>query len=166
MVLDTCSSLDEAVSLLKEIPHAACYNFSIGDREGNIAVVEASPEQVAVRNDGASLTCVNHFQTKLLKSKNRTNIEGSIKRNDYLNLFKGGYLFQHELFNMFKCKNSPVYFTDYENQFGTLHTFSYPYQNSRILTSIAQSNQVLDMDLQKWVDGEDINVQVLKGYIE
>ncbi|MYL32943.1 peptidase C45 [Pontibacillus yanchengensis] len=165
MVLDTCSSLDEAVSLIKEIPHAACYNFSIGDREGNIAIVEASPEQVVVRNDEA-LSCVNHFQTNLLKSKNRKNIEGSVKRNNYLQSLSDRYLTQNELFNHFKSKNSPVFFTDYDDYFGTLHTFSYSFPNTRILTTIAQSNQILDMDLQRWLDGEDINMKVLKGSIE
>lgn len=49
MVLDSCSSTDEAIFMLKEIPHAACYNFSLGDKSGHIAVVEASSDKVVVR---------------------------------------------------------------------------------------------------------------------
>ena len=61
MILDTCTNLEDAIHMLKEIPHAACYNFSIGDRAGNIAAVEASPDKVIVRRDELLLTCVNHF---------------------------------------------------------------------------------------------------------
>nr|WP_258871340.1 C45 family peptidase [Halobacillus trueperi] len=83
MVLDRCSSVDEAVGMLREIPHAACYNFSMGDRHGKIAVVEAAPRNVMVREDGTFLTCVNHFQEECLGKENRSGIQGSLNRNEY-----------------------------------------------------------------------------------
>ena len=165
MVLDSCSSVEDAVSMLKEIPHSACYNFSIGDSRGNAAVVEASPDKIVVRRDGA-LACVNHFQEDDLKSKNRNSINGSLDRNNYLLSLRDNHLSQLEAFNHFKSKESPLFFTDYDNLFGTLHTFSYSYQNTKILTSIAQSSQTLEIDFNEWVNGTNINVQKLKGMIE
>ncbi len=166
MILDTCTNLDEAIHMLKEIPHSACYNFSIGDKFGNIAVVEVSPDKVIVRGNPSLLTCVNHFQDKSLKKKNRPSIEGSIKRNNYLQSFKESHFTQSEMFHSFANKSSPVFFTDYDNLFGTLHTFSYSFKDSRILTAIAQSNQVLDIDLEEWVNGTDIDQHILTGVIE
>lgn len=166
MILDTCSSLDDAVHMLKEIPHSACYNFSIGDRKGNMAVVEASPETVIVRRGQALLSCVNHFQDQGLEKKNRPVIDGSIKRNKYLQDFQDRQLTHDEMFSTFANKNSPVFFTDYDQFFGTLHTFSYSFQDSRILTAIARSNQVLEFHFDEWVAGNNIDQQSLTGRIE
>lgn len=164
MVLDSCTSVEDAVIMLKEIPHAACYNFSIGDRQGNQAIVEASPEKVIVRRGDSILTCVNHFQADSLKSKNRRNIKGSVERNNQLLLLEGKNLTQDEMFHYFKDKNSPIFLLDYDNLLGTLHTFSYSYQNSRLLTTIAHSNEILDMNFQNWVNGKDINISKLNGW--
>ncbi|MCA0149467.1 MULTISPECIES: C45 family peptidase [Rossellomorea] len=166
MVLDTCSSLEEAVALLKEIPHYACYNFSIGDRNGNIAEVEASPEKVVVRYGESFLSCVNHFQDEQMKRKNRSSIEGSLERNKHLLSLNEKQLSHRQLFQHFKNNESPIFFTDYENLFGTLHTFSYSYHESRILTTIAGSKQVLDVNFQDWVNGDDIRGKNLSGNIE
>src|SRR5699024_10975766 len=84
MMLDSCSTTEEAIAMLKEIPHAACYNFSLGDKKGDIAVVEASPDQVVVRRGLSVLSCVNHFQDDTIKDKNRPSITHSVKRSNYL----------------------------------------------------------------------------------
>ena len=166
MVLDSCSTTDDAINMLKEIPHSACYNFSFGDKKGNIAEVEASPGKVFVRRGQASITCVNHFQSDMLKDKNRSSIDGSVQRNNFLLDFISQNLTHREMFDSFREINSPVFFTDYDDLFGTLHTFSYAYQDSRILTAIARSNQVLDINFQDWVNGENVNEHILQGIIE
>lgn len=166
MVLDSCSTTDDAINMLEEIPHSACYNFSLGDKKGNIAEVEVSPGKVIVRRGQSLLSCVNHFQTDLLKNKNRSSIEGSVQRNNYLLSFKDKNITHSEMFDNFNDITSAVFFTDYDNLFGTLHTFSYSHQDSRILTAIARSNQVLDINFQDWIKGETINDHILKGIIE
>lgn len=166
MVLDGCSSIDDAVALLKEIPHSACYNFSLGDGKGNMAEVEASSEKVTIRYGDSTLSCVNHFQDEQLTSKNRDSIEGSIQRNNHLLGLMDMRLSHHDMFHHFKSVESPIFFTDYENLFGTLHTFSYSYQHSRILTTIARSSQVLDINFRDWVNGEGILEGSLNGFIQ
>jgi len=164
MILDTCTSLDDAIYMLKEIPHAACYNFSIGDGKGKIAVVEASPQKIVVRRDEV-LTCVNHFQNNELSRKNRLGIEGSIKRDNYLQNCKTHNLTFKQMFDKFRDKNSPMFFTDYDQLFGTLHTFSYSFKDAQILTAIAQSKQVLEIDFQEWAKGKNIDNHMLEGSI-
>ncbi|WP_061810060.1 C45 family autoproteolytic acyltransferase/hydolase [Rossellomorea vietnamensis] len=166
MVLDTCSSLEDAVALLQEIPHSACYNFSIGDRNGKMAEVEASPEKVTVRYGESFLSCVNHFQDEQMNSKNRPFIEGSLERNEHLLRLNEEQLSHRQLFHHFKDIDSPIFFSDYENLFGTLHTFSYSYHDSRILTTIAGSKEALDVNFHDWVTGGDILRKKLSGYIE
>ncbi|WP_323741894.1 C45 family peptidase [Salinibacillus xinjiangensis] len=163
MVLDVCSTVDDAYHLLKELPHAACYNFSLADQHGNMAVVEASPEQVNKRSHPSSMYCVNRFQTKPMEDKNRSNIEGSLKRESFLETIKSES--HEELFNLFRNIDSPLFFTDYEELFGTIHTFSYSFHNSRILTTIAQGHEPLDIDFRKWLNGHDVKEDTMKGMI-
>ncbi|MUV38871.1 hypothetical protein JNUCC1_02742 [Lentibacillus sp. JNUCC-1] len=165
MVLDTCSTVDQAIQLLKEIPHAACYNFSLGDRNGHIAVVEAGPEKVMVRSGEAALSCVNHFQNESLANQNRVSIDGSLKRNDHLQALTQKHLTHEEMFAHFKDRHSPLFFTDYDDFFGTLHTLSYGFEDSRIMTTIAQSDQVLDFNFADWVNGENLPDHKLSGKI-
>lgn len=166
MILDTCASVDEAIQMLKEIPHSACYNFSLGDKHGSIAVVESSPTTVIVRSGDESLSCVNHFQNKNISHKNRPSIDGSIKRDAYIRAIGKENYTQQEMFDTFRDKRSPLFFTDYNNLFGTLHTFSYSFEDSRVMTTIAQSETILDFNIQDWTNGENINKQKLIGEIE
>lgn len=169
MILDTCKTTDDAIQLLKELPHSACYNFSIGDHYGNIAVVEVTPSNVLVRKEDELLSCVNHFQMEELKEKNRpirSIIEGSLKRNDYLQKLRKSKLSYQEMFHHFADVQSPLFFNQYKELFGTLHTFSYSYKEQRILTSVARSNKSLDVNFKKWLSGQDIKDQFLYGIIE
>ncbi|MCA1320553.1 C45 family peptidase [Bacillus tianshenii] len=166
IVLDTCSSLEEAVHLLKEIPHAACYNFSISDGSGNLAVVEAGPEKVLVRTDEEYLTCVNHFQHDDLSEKNRPQLDGSKKRDLEMHQLQKRGMSHEDMAAYFADRNSPLFFKDYSDLFGTLHTFSYSWSNKRLITSVAQSNDDLDLDFGEWVRGANIDRKQLYGMIE
>jgi predicted choloylglycine hydrolase len=70
IVLDQCATTAEAVAMLRRIPHAMPYNYSLLDADGNAAVVEAVAGSVAVRT-GDWLACTNHFQSPLLRPLNR-----------------------------------------------------------------------------------------------
>ncbi|GAA0607084.1 C45 family autoproteolytic acyltransferase/hydolase [Virgibacillus siamensis] len=166
MVLDTCTTADEAINLLREIPHAACYNFSMSDTFGNIVVVEASPEKVIVRRHEEFLTCVNHFQDESMQKQNRLEIDNSLHRQAHLGGMERELLSQRGAFNYFRDQNSPLFYEDYAGLFGTLHTFSYERENSRILTAIAKSEHVLDFHFDRWISGENINKHRLEGIIE
>jgi predicted choloylglycine hydrolase len=166
MLLDSCSSVDEAISMLKELPHAACYNFSLADADGNKVVVEASPNVVKVREERDFIACVNHFQVMEMLQYNRENIEGSMKRDKFLEGYNTKLHGQEEWFNLFKEKNSPLFFQEYNNMFGTLHTFSYSFLDSRILTTIAQSGTEIDFSFHDWVKGKNIAQHRMIGKIE
>ncbi|MEK3731564.1 MULTISPECIES: C45 family peptidase [Paenibacillus] len=162
-ILEMCRDVDEASDMLKEIPHAACYNFSLGDAMGNMAVVEASPSGVTVRKGGVAMDCVNHFEEQ--KGKNRQSIEHSLRRSRYIQRLKTGDLSHRQAFEMFKDLQSPLFFTDYEQWFGTLHTFSYNYEESTIMTALARGN-TLQFSFREWMDGRDLSEMHLSGRLE
>lgn len=72
MILDRCSTVPEAVRLLKTVPHVRANNWLLMDRDDHIAVVETSPEGVAARDvsDGVAMV-TNHFRTPELRSAER-----------------------------------------------------------------------------------------------
>ena len=69
-VLDSCATTAEAIDLLRRLPHAMKYNYSLLDAGGMAAVVEAGAGAVVVRR-GDWLACTNHFQSPQLRSLNR-----------------------------------------------------------------------------------------------
>jgi len=63
-VLDKCATTEEAVGLLSDARICSADNFLVADREGNVAVVEASPDRTRVRKsekDEGFIVCTNHF---------------------------------------------------------------------------------------------------------
>ncbi|WP_102028388.1 C45 family autoproteolytic acyltransferase/hydolase [Salirhabdus sp. Marseille-P4669] len=166
MILETCSNVKEAINMLKEVPHAACYNFSLSDSNGQMVVVEASPEQVTIRNGEQHLSCENHFKTEQMRNYNRKSMNNSIKRDAYFQSNNFIHYSQQMMFDHFRNPNSPLFFTEYEQLFGTLHTFSYRFQDSRLLISVARSDEILNLKMDEWVNGKNVVIKSLNGVIK
>ena len=66
-ILDRCREVADAVEFLERIPHTWNCNYLIADASRNIAIVEASPQQVLKRyiTDGFA-TITNHFQSPVM----------------------------------------------------------------------------------------------------
>ena len=63
-ILDNCSTTKEAVTFMKRIPHFRGNNYLIADKDGDIALVEGSPDRVKVTpaKDGLAFAA-NRFQS-------------------------------------------------------------------------------------------------------
>lgn len=79
-VLETCSTIPEAIHLLGRLPKASATNLLIADRN-NVAVLEITPEQIRVVKDtqGAAI-CTNHFRHPDLVPENPANPFNSKER--------------------------------------------------------------------------------------
>ncbi|WP_234007677.1 C45 family autoproteolytic acyltransferase/hydolase [Lysinibacillus sp. FJAT-14745] len=73
ILLEQCKNIEEALKLIRELPHGYCYNYSMTDQSGQSIVVEASPQKQELRY-GNPLICTNHFQAMSMKEKNKKNI--------------------------------------------------------------------------------------------
>lgn len=63
-VLDKCANVEEGVKTLSNAHFSTTSNYLVADKEGNMAVIEASPDKVRARNpeEGDSfIVCTNHF---------------------------------------------------------------------------------------------------------
>lgn len=152
MVLDQCETTSEAIDLLRRIPHGYCYNYSITDINGNSVIVEASPQHQEVILS-PSIACTNHFETNILQSKNRKNIQMSLKRKKYLQTLIEEELTPEEAFLRFNHQHSPLFFHDYKDYFGTLHTVLYSPHDLKVLISIGSKGNPFTFSFKEWRNG-------------
>lgn len=113
IVLDTCKNTDEAINMIKQLPHSWSYNFAIGDAKGNTAIVEESPFNIKVRTDEHTLYCTNHFQNDSMLKSNRENLEGSMGRLNYLSRNNLETMSGRGVFRAFRDKDTPLYNEQY-----------------------------------------------------
>lgn len=161
LILETCANIDEAIALLKDIPHRHSFSYVLLDRGGESYVVEASPREVAVRR---SQVCTNHFH--LLDAENRYRQDESRRREtaiqDKQQPGSGPY-------QAFRVMNDPAYdiFSfKYDAAAGTLHTAAYFPQTMKAWFALGPERKPVIFDFNKWLDGQDVNVTRLLGDID
>lgn len=67
-VLDHCATVQEAVDLLEDIPHAYTVNFLIADAHDELAIVEASPDAVqTTRPENGIAIATNQFASESMR---------------------------------------------------------------------------------------------------
>ena len=167
-VLDSCATTAEAVDLLRRLPHAMQYNYSLLDADGAAAVVEAAPGAVAVRL-GDWLACTNHFQSAQLERLNRRPAH-SIGRLPPLEGWAASGLTAEQTFAALNHPDSPAFHV-YSGSSQTLHTMVTEPAKRRVLIGIggdaaALDEDMLDVDFPRWVAGEDLPVTQLIGQME
>jgi predicted choloylglycine hydrolase len=168
MVLDQCATTADAVALLRRLPHAMAYNYSLLDAHGVAAVVEAVPGSVAVRT-GPWLACTNHFQSPLLRPLNRRAAH-SQARLPPLEAWAAARIGAEELFMALNRSTSPAFHHGYRRGAGTLHTMVGEPAKRRLLIGIggdaaALDEDMLDVDLAAWVAGRNLAVDCLQGQL-
>jgi hypothetical protein len=166
MVLDQCASTAEAIGLLRRLPHAMGYNYSLLDADGVAAVVEAVPGSRAVRT-GPWLACTNHFQSPLLRPLNRRPAH-SQARLPPLEAWAAAGLGAEAMFTALNRSTSPAFHHGYRRGAGTLHTIVGEPAKRRLLIGIggdaaALDQDMLDVDLAEWVAGKDLTIAYLEG---
>jgi predicted choloylglycine hydrolase len=168
IILDQCATTAEAIATLRRLPHAMQYNYSLMDANGDAAVVEAVPGSVAVRT-GDWLACTNHFQSPLLRPLNRRSAH-SQQRLGPLEAWASRNLGAEALFSALNRSTSPAFHHGYLRGAGTLHTIVAEPSRKRLLIGIggdaaALDEDMLDVDLNQWLKGEDLAVAHLKGQL-
>jgi predicted choloylglycine hydrolase len=168
IVLDQCATTEEAVAILRRIPHAMQYNYSVLDGNGVGAVVEAVPGSVAVRM-GPRLACTNHFQSRTLRPLNRR-ASHSQQRLLALEAWASRALSAEEMFLALNCSTSPAFHHGYLRGAGTLHTIVAEPAKNRILIGIggdaaALDEDMLDLNLDQWARGNDLPIVKLEGQL-
>lgn len=164
ILLEQCACIEEAIQLLAKIPHGFCYNYSLTDLSGQAVIVEASPEKQCIRFE-TPLICTNHFQTKDLQHKNRKDIQGSIQRKASLNKLVAEAVSPVAAYHYFNDDKSPLFFKDYQQYFGTLHTVVYSPKDLSVLVGIGENSEPTKVSFKKYLDGSLRLPSVISGII-
>jgi predicted choloylglycine hydrolase len=168
IILDQCVTTAEAIAMLRSLPHAMQYNYSLLDARGTAAVVEAVPGSVAVLT-GDWLACTNHFQSPLLRPLNRRAAH-SQQRLGPLEAWAAQSPSAEALFTALNRSISPAFHHGYLRGAGTLHTIVAEPAKKRLLIGIggdaaALDEDMLDVDFGQWLGGEDLSVDHLDGQL-
>lgn len=161
LVLETCADTDEAVALLKDIPHRHSFSYVVQDSRGIPYVIEASPRNVAVRQ---SNICTNHFH--MLHEENRYRQEESLQREQNIMNKQQNTSKPYEAFKIMNSLNEGIASTKYDASAGTIHTSVYMPKELKALFVIGLNRKPVIFDFNKWLQGKDINITKIKGELE
>lgn len=158
IILETCRTVDEAVDLLKEIPHRHSFSYPLLDATGKTVVVEASPREVAIHSENI---CTNHF--KKLTKENRYRMDDSIRRQDEIANQQKTIIHFIDAFNMMNDSKGGIFSTDYGSWSGTLHTAIYFPEHLQVGFAIGGDRLPYILSFKDWLRGKPLNVRRING---
>lgn len=161
IILERCADVDEAVAMLKEIPHRHSFSYTVLDASGKSIVVEATPRGVQAYQ---SNVCTNHFIA--LKHENRHHLDDSYKRLNAINANKQNISNGYQAFRMMNDMDDGVFATDYKNWSGTIHTSGYFPKEKKVWFALGADREPVVFDFNKWLDGEKVTTTRVFGEVE
>ncbi|MFD1361077.1 C45 family autoproteolytic acyltransferase/hydolase [Lentibacillus salinarum] len=161
MILETCASVEEAITVLKAIPHRHSFSYVLLDQSGKSYVVEASPREVAARR---SNVCTNHFH--VLDEENRYRQEESRRREEAIQEQQRYATDPYQAFRVMNDSAKEVFSNKYDASAGTLHTAAYFPAQMKAWFAIGPDRKPVIFNFNKWLQGEKVNVKRIKGELD
>jgi predicted choloylglycine hydrolase len=161
LILENCATNEEAIALLKEIPHRRSFSYVLLDSSGETVVVEASPRDIKVRQSSIS---TNHFE--LLSEENRYQIEDSLRRAQTMQDQQHQLTDAFSAFRLLNDSDKGIFSKKYATASGTLHTAAYFPETLEVGFALGPNRLPLMLNFQKWLDGEKLYVKRINGKLE
>ncbi|MCM3569281.1 C45 family peptidase [Neobacillus mesonae] len=161
IILEMCANVEEAVSLLKEIPHRRSFSYVLLDPNGESVVVEASPREVVVHHANI---CTNHFE--ILTHENRYKFEDSRNRYEAMEKQKSTIIAPFSAYQMLNDSDKEVFSKKYGAWAGTLHTAAYFPKELKAWFALGGDRLPFIFDFHQWLHGEKLHVTRLKGELD
>ncbi|AOM82970.1 C45 family autoproteolytic acyltransferase/hydolase [Salisediminibacterium beveridgei] len=162
LVLENCKDVPEAIRMLKYLPHRFAFNFSVADRFGNAAVVEASSKGVFIHNNDIRI-CSNHFRSDEKAWENRHFLEETTNRLHNLNEGFVHHPNPLDLFYKINHTKHQIAKTDYRNFAGTIHSVVYDTVTQHVYVGLGVNTQPLLISFGDWINGAPLYFSKLKG---
>jgi len=161
IILEKCANVEEAISLLKEIPHRHSFSYVLLDQSGESIVVEASPRGVAFHK---SVICTNHF--KKLTHENRYHMDDSFQRYQAIAQQESNISDPYQAFRMMNDTDQGVFSKKYGAWAGTLHTAAYFPKEMKAWLALGGDRLPFIFNFDQWLKGENVNVKRIKGELD
>lgn len=162
IILETCADINEAVALLKNIPHRGSFSYVLFDKNHTEStIVEASPRNVEVRKGAA---CTNHFQ--IMKEENRHYLKDSKRRLEIMESNRSSSLQGEEAFQLLNGTENGVFSNLYGQWAGTIHTSGYFPSKLEAWLAIGGDQQPVKFDFAAWLNGEDFPISEVAGIVD
>lgn len=160
IVLESCANVDEAIALLKEIPHFHSFSYIIFDQSETTYIVEATPRGVEIRT---SHICTNHFE--LLTHENRYHLDDSYRRMNAILSQQDRVEHAYDAFQMLNGSEKGVFSSNYQNSNGTIHTSAYFPNERKMWFALGGDREPFIIDFKKWLLGDNMNIKRMLGSI-
>lgn len=144
MVLENCANVEEAISLLKDIPHRHSFSYIVLDENGETFAIEATPRGVEVRR---SNVCTNHFE--VLKEENRHHLDDSYKRMQAIRQQQDKATDGYHAFRMMNDTDRGIFSDKYKNWAGTIHTSAYFPKEKKVWFALGGDRKPVIFDFDK-----------------
>lgn len=161
IILESCKNVEEAISLLKKIPHKTSFNYCLYDTAGESVVVEASAQETTTRKDHVS---TNHFL--VMTHENHKTIHNSVVRYKLLKEKVAGNLDISQSYSLMNDSDSGVFAHNYHLNDGTLHTAVYSPKTRFFSISYGANRKPAVLDFQAWLNNQANNVTKIRGKLE
>lgn len=161
ILLENCGTVEEAINLLKEIPHRHSFTYVLLDDKEVTYVVEASPRGVKVRQ---SNVCTNHFE--LLTDENRHHLDDSKRRMKAIKQQESSVSNAYQAFRLLNDEDKGVFSKDYKSWAGTIHTTAYFPKDKRAWIALGGNREPYMFDFNEWLTGANINTKRVLGKVD
>ena len=161
IVLENCATVDEAVELLKDLPHRNSFTYVLLDKLGKSIVVEASANDVLTRE---GMICTNHFE-KLTK-ENRYRMDDSLERYEAISSQQQSVESPYDAFRLLNDTDKGIFSKKYGAWAGTIHTTAYLPKKMQAWIGLGGDRLPLILDFNKWLKGKRMNAKQIKGQLE
>ncbi|KON89745.1 choloylglycine hydrolase [Sporosarcina globispora] len=161
LILEACGNVEEAVEMLKEMPHRHSFTYVVYDTCGETYAVETSPRGVKVRQTSA---CTNHFE--IMKDENRNHLGDSMRRLAVMKGRLGERLNAHDAFRLLNDSDKGVFSDLYGSWAGTIHTSAYLPGKMKAWFALGGDREPIVFDFRQWLDGQDVEINRITGEVD
>ncbi|MBP1970644.1 putative choloylglycine hydrolase [Virgibacillus natechei] len=161
IILENCANVEEAITLLKQIPHRHSFSYTVLDESGETFVIEATPRGVEVRQ---SNVCTNHFE--ILGEENRHHLDDSYQRMHAIQQQQSQATDGYQAFRMMNDSDKGIFSDKYKNWAGTIHTSVYFPKEKKAWFALGGDRKPVIFDFARWLEGERISTKRVLGEVD
>lgn len=161
IILESCATIEEAVALVKDIPHRGSFSYVVTDKSGVTKVIEATPREVAVREASA---CTNHFEIQ--QHENRNYLKDSYERLSVIEQNADDAAEAYRAYRLFNDTDRGLFSDLYKSWAGTIHTSVYLPKEQEVWFALGGNQEPSVFNFNEWLQGKPVKGKSIHGQLD